>query len=65
MATKKKNGKKAAGAADTDLPPPISGIAKGVVGQVVQRFIDWDEVRELQVAADDDQGTTYTVSPMA
>jgi hypothetical protein len=44
------------------LPPPITGIPAGKVGQIVQEFIDNDGVKDLTV--DQQSDGTYTVTPI-
>ena len=61
-AAKKTTRKKAAGAGG-QVPPPIAGIAKSAVGQVVQRFLDWDGVRYMDVRAEDAAATKFSVVP--
>jgi hypothetical protein len=45
------------------MKPPISGVPQSKVGQVVQDFIDFDNVTSLQVTKDGDG--TFTVTPVA
>jgi hypothetical protein len=44
-------------------PPPISDIPPGQVGQVVQDFIDFDQVKHL--TADEQPDGNFTVTPVA
>ena len=44
------------------IPPPISDIPPGQAGQVVQDFIDFDEVKQLTV--DEKPDGKFTVTPL-
>lgn len=44
------------------VPPPISDVPKSKVGEVVQDFIDFDEVVELRV--DEQSNGKFTVTPV-
>ncbi|MBI3414941.1 MAG: hypothetical protein HY043_06400 [Verrucomicrobia bacterium] len=44
------------------MPPPITDVPPDKVGEVVQDFIDFDNVRELQVVRQ--ANGKFTVSPL-
>ena len=46
------------------VPPPQTGVPKPDVGTTVQRFIDWDGVKDLTVE-EESSGGTFTVTPTA
>jgi hypothetical protein len=46
------------------VPPPQTAVPKADVGTTVQRFIDWDGVKDLTVA-EESGGATFTVTPTA
>lgn len=45
------------------MKPPMTGVAKDQVGQVVQDFVDYGQVNQLHV--DKQSDGTYTVTPVS
>ncbi len=45
------------------IPPPIYGVPREQVGTTVQRFIEWDGVRELSVL--EEALGTFQITPLA
>ena len=44
------------------IPPPISEVPPGQVGQVVQDFINFDHVKQLSIS--EQANGNYTVTPV-